>query len=119
MTAIASYLRHLIVTGLLLLVSSYQLPLAGSEEAANAIALLVLGTGTWVIVKYLPNLAKYLGLPCALLLLLPGCATTVTTTTMPDGTTIVVNARSADKEAIDAALAASAIILPLVIHPEK
>jgi hypothetical protein len=42
------------------------------------------------------------------------CATTVTTNTLPDGTTVTVTAKSADPVAIKAALDAAAIIVPVV-----
>lgn len=122
MTALASYLRHLIVVLLLMLVQKYKLPIDGADAAANAFALIVFGTATWAVVKYLPNLAKSIGLVCimgASLLLLPSCATTVTTTTLPDGTTIVVTAKQADAAAINGAIAISSEILPLVIHRDK
>ena len=80
MTAITSYLRHLIVTAVLLLIEEFKLPVEGSEDAAHAIALLVIGTLTWALVKYAPDIAKKLGLTAlilipALLLLLPSCET--------------------------------------------
>lgn len=78
MTAITSYLRHLIVTGLLIVIERARLPIEGSEDAANAIALLVIGTATWAFVKYAPDVAKRLGIaPLIMLgaiLALPSCA---------------------------------------------
>jgi hypothetical protein len=78
MTAITSYLRHLIVTGLLIVIERAKLPIEGSEDAANAIALLVIGTLTWALVKYAPAVAKHLGITSLILLssvlLLPSCA---------------------------------------------
>ncbi len=62
MTALASYLRHLIVVLLLYVVQKYKLPVDGADAAANAVALGSLGTATWALVKYLPNYAKSLGL---------------------------------------------------------
>lgn len=52
MNALASYLRHLIVTGILILVEKLKLPIEGADAAADAIALSVVGTLSWVIVKY-------------------------------------------------------------------
>lgn len=62
MTAITSYLRHLIVTFVIFCVEKFQLPIEGSEDAAHALAILIIGTITWAIVKYLPNIAKKMGL---------------------------------------------------------
>ena len=62
MTALSSYLRHLIVTAVLIAVEKVNLPVEGSEDAANAISLLVLGTGTWAIVKFAPQAAEFLGI---------------------------------------------------------
>ena len=76
MNALASYLRHLIVTGILLLVEKYRLPVQGAEDAANLIALTVIGTVVWAVAKYCPELAKRLGLLAACLMLFPGCADT-------------------------------------------
>lgn len=78
MNAISSYLRHLIVTGLVVLVAKYKLPVEGSAAAADALALLALGTVTWLVIKYAPpGLAKLLGFTSAVLLLAvatPSCA---------------------------------------------
>lgn len=77
MNAIQSYLRHLIVTGIVLLVAKYQLPLEGSEDVANAIALAAIGTLTWLVAKYAPpGLLKVLGFSAMLCLgvSLPSCA---------------------------------------------
>jgi hypothetical protein len=62
-TPIASYLRHLIVTGIVFLAAKWQLPEAGLNDFAQGVALIVLGTGTWALVKYAPpGLKKLLGL---------------------------------------------------------
>lgn len=78
MTAIASYIRHLIVTGILVVIERATLPIEGSEDAANAIALFVIGTITWAFVKYAPELAKRFGITpliiLAAILTLPSCA---------------------------------------------
>jgi hypothetical protein len=77
MTAITSYLRHLIVTGILIVIERAKLPIEGSEDAAHAIALLVIGTLTWAIVKYAPEIAKRLGITALILIpalfFLPSC----------------------------------------------
>jgi hypothetical protein len=78
MTAITSYLRHLIVTGILIIIERAKLPIEGSEDAAHAIALLVIGTLTWAIVKYAPEIAKRLGITALILIptlffFLPSC----------------------------------------------
>jgi hypothetical protein len=77
MTAITSYLRHLIVTGILIVIERAKLPIEGSEDAAHAIALLVIGTLTWAIVKYAPEIANRLGITALILIpalfFLPSC----------------------------------------------
>jgi len=68
-----SYLRHLIVVGVLLLIEKTKLPLDGAEDAAHAIALIVIASITWAIVKYAPKLAKGAGLSAILAaLIIPG-----------------------------------------------
>ena len=57
MNPIASYLRHIIVTGILLVAEKYQMPVEGMEDAAHAIGLLVVGSLTWASVKFIPSLA--------------------------------------------------------------
>lgn len=63
MNAFQSYLRHLIVTGIVLLVEKTKLPIEGAAEAAEVISLLLVGTVTWYGAKYAPQLMK--GLPKA------------------------------------------------------
>jgi hypothetical protein len=73
MNAITSYLRHLIVTGITLAIAKMELPMEGAEGFADAIALLIIGTITWAIVKYAPpGLTKFLGLSVWIL-----CACTI------------------------------------------
>ena len=78
MTAISSYIRHLIVTAALLFIERTNLPVEGAEDAANALALIAIGTATWAIVKYTPEFAKRVGLLviplAAAILFLPSCA---------------------------------------------
>lgn len=62
MTAITSYLRHLIVTGVLVVIERTNLPVEGSHDAANAISLLAVGSLTWAIVKYAPQIAEFIGI---------------------------------------------------------
>jgi len=62
MTAITSYLRHLIVTGVLVAIERTNLPVDGSHDAANAISLLAVGSLTWAVVKYAPKIAEFLGI---------------------------------------------------------
>lgn len=50
--ALQSYVRHLIVTGLLLLLEKLRLPVDGAEDAMNIIALAITGTLSWLVVKY-------------------------------------------------------------------
>lgn len=56
MNPITSYLRHIIVTGILLVAEKYQLPVEGMEDAAHALGLLVVGSLTWATVKFIPSL---------------------------------------------------------------
>ena len=58
MNALASYLRHLIVTGILIAVEKLKLPIEGADQAADVIALVVVGTLSWAVVKYAPKLKK-------------------------------------------------------------
>lgn len=73
MKPIASYLRHAITAGVLLLLAKYKFPLEGADMFADAIALGVIGTVTWLIVKYLPEFAKTVGLLAICLMSLPSC----------------------------------------------
>ena len=77
-------------------------PLAGTTKAPGW--LPVLGTAT---------LGGFIGFS------LSGCATTVTKTTMPDGTVIEVTAKSSDPAAMDAATAVSGMLIPVLIHADK
>lgn len=54
---IVSYLRHLVVVAVLFLVEKFKLPVEGSEDLAHAIALLLVGSLTWLLVKYAPRVA--------------------------------------------------------------
>jgi hypothetical protein len=82
MNAFASYLRHLIVTAILLAVEKLQLPIEGADKAADAVALLVVGTLSWWFVKYIaPKLKVPKGsglalfaLAVSLALLTPSCS---------------------------------------------
>lgn len=67
------------------------------------------------------GLAPLLGLvgTAAGLACLPSCSTTVTKTTMPDGTVVEVTAKSSDAAAIGAAVDVSRLVVPILIHPEK
>ena len=58
MNALASYLRHLIVTGILLAIEKLKLPSEGAEDAANVIALAIIGTLSWAFVKYVAPILK-------------------------------------------------------------
>lgn len=49
-----------------------------------------------------------------LALILSGCATTVTTNTLPDGTKVSVTAKSSDPVAIKAAMDAAILLLPII-----
>lgn len=54
-----------------------------------------------------------------MVLALPACSTTVTRTTMPDGTIIEVTAKSSDAAAIGAAVDVSTLLMPILIHADK
>lgn len=60
MNALASYIRHLIVTGILLLVEKHKLPIEGADAAADVIALAIVGTLSWWFVKYVAPKIKLL-----------------------------------------------------------
>jgi len=80
MNPLTSYLRHLIVTGLLLILAKAKLPEAGAAEAADYLALAAIGTITWAVVKYAPAFAKHLGLLSLICnLTLPSCSQLSTT----------------------------------------
>jgi len=73
MNALYSYLRHLFVTGILLAVEKLKLPVEGAEDAANVIALALLGTLSWLFAKYAPSFIKAnkgTGLPLIILALI-------------------------------------------------
>jgi hypothetical protein len=67
MNALASYLRHLIVTGILFAVEKLGLPVEGADAAADVIALAVVGTLSWWVVKYVAPKVKGKHLPLILL----------------------------------------------------
>lgn len=75
MNPIASYFRHLVVTAIVLLLAKCKFPLEGADAFADALAVFVCGTIVWAIVKYLPDLAKAIGLVCAACMILPSCGT--------------------------------------------
>ncbi|MEO5915577.1 MAG: hypothetical protein ABIS50_15190 [Luteolibacter sp.] len=63
MNPVTSYLRHLIVAGILLFLAKYKLPLDGADAFADGVALFAIGSVTWLIVKYAPlSIQKLLGL---------------------------------------------------------
>jgi hypothetical protein len=67
MNALSSYIRHLFVTGILLAVEKFKLPIEGAEDAANALSLILIGTLSWLFAKYAaPYMVKK---PNAMLLL--------------------------------------------------
>jgi hypothetical protein len=73
-TAITSYVRHIIVVGVLFLLEKYRFPMEGATEFADGLALAALGTVTWLVVKYLPAIAKHIGLLAVLIMSLVSCA---------------------------------------------
>lgn len=86
--AIASYLRHLVVTGIMILLAKLKFPIEGAKEFADAISLLIGTTLLWAIVKYVPSLAKQIGLMCLagmLCLALPSCQASLG----PDGRPVI------------------------------
>lgn len=89
MNALASYLRHLIVTAILLAVEKLKLPIEGADAAADVVALFIVGTLSWWFVKYVAPKIKVpkgsglalFALAASLALLTPSC----TVTLGPDG----------------------------------
>lgn len=81
--AVTSYFRHLIVTSLVVLLSKYKFPVSGLDQFADSVALLAIGSASWLAVKYLPpSLLAKLGIVGALVLscvLLQSCSTLPTT----------------------------------------
>lgn len=72
MSALASYLRHLIVSLVLLFVERVGLPIEGAGDVANQIAAIVVATATWAVVKYVVPWFKARDIvPMLLLLLMP------------------------------------------------
>lgn len=70
MSALASYLRHLIVVLVFLVIEKLDLPVEGATEVANQVAALVVATATWAVVKYvLPWFKNRNILPLLLVLL--------------------------------------------------
>ena len=72
MNALISYLRHAIVTWLLVILEKYQFPVEGLEDAVNLVVLTALGTLSWAFVKYV---APYLKEPKAIAMLIIGLST--------------------------------------------
>lgn len=66
MNALTSWLRHVIVTGILLAVEKLQLPIEGADAAADVIALFIVGTLSWWFVKYVGPKIKPSRLPLIL-----------------------------------------------------
>jgi hypothetical protein len=69
MTALASYLRHLIVVLVVLAVEKLGLPTDGVHEFASEIAAVVVATATWAVVKYVIPWLKHRGIVSMLLLI--------------------------------------------------
>lgn len=57
MNALQSYLRHLIVTGIVISVERFKLPIEGAAEAANFIALAAVMSASWLATRYGPVVA--------------------------------------------------------------
>ncbi len=122
MNPIASYIRHLIVTLIVLLLVKFKFPLEGADAFADSLSLFVVATLTWAIVKYMPDLAKSIGLLSLLLaclILLPSCVTTEGTITAPDGTTTHYKTTSPDPEVAKALAEAGADAVLSRVIPEK
>ena len=89
MNALASYLRHLIVTAILLAIEKLKLPIEGADKAADVIALVIVGTLSWWFVKYVAPKIKVpkgsglalFALAASLALLTPSCAVRLNPTT--------------------------------------
>ena len=80
MNALLSYIRHLIVTGLVMAVEKLGLPTQGLAEGADVIALAVVGTLSWLVVKYVapylkPSTLLLIALCGILTIALPSCGT--------------------------------------------
>lgn len=78
MNALASYLRHIIVTGLVIAVEKLGLPTEGLAEGADVVALAVVGTLSWLAVKYVapylkPSILPLIALCGILTIALPSC----------------------------------------------
>lgn len=58
MSAIQSYLRHLLVTGVMFLVDKAGLPVEGASAAVEALATAIAGTATWYVVKFVTPFLK-------------------------------------------------------------
>lgn len=82
MSALASYLRHLIVVLVVLVIEKLGLPIEGAGDVANQVAAVAVATATWAVVKYVlpwfkardivPMLLMLLTLP--FLVLMTSCA---------------------------------------------
>lgn len=67
MNALTSYIRHIIVTGTLVLFDWLYFPADGAKEAADVIALAIVGTVSWWFVKYVAPKIKTANVPLLLL----------------------------------------------------
>ena len=60
---VKSYIRHVIVVAIVALAAKLGLPEEGISDFAQGLALMLIGTATWAIVKYAPpGLRKFIGL---------------------------------------------------------
>jgi len=67
MNALTSYIRHIIVTGTRVLFDKLHLPVDGAKDAADVIALAIVGTLSWWFVKYVAPKIKTANIPLFLL----------------------------------------------------
>jgi hypothetical protein len=58
MNPLQSYIRHIIVTAVIITAEKFKLPIDGAEEAVNVIALSLVGTASWLFVKYVAPFLK-------------------------------------------------------------
>ena len=79
---IASYLRHLIVVVIMLAIAKFKFPLDGASDFADSLALTLIGSATWALVKYAPAFARSIGILAVLIAVSPpSCTATIG----PDG----------------------------------
>lgn len=105
-----------IATGLVVILTAILARLALMLLAKTKISGVVTGLDkvpAWALWIGMGSLSGFLMLGSA------GCSTTLTKTTMPDGTVIEVTAKASDPVAIRAAVDISGLLMPLVVRATK